>query len=110
MQNIVQALKPSFDQLNSRFEGIAAQLQKIDAQFDKIDAQFARIDARFDDVEKDAAAIKTVLGSLANDAARKEDIRRLEEKLDDQRYRCAGHAELLLEHDKRLRRLEGRRA
>ncbi|MBI3554572.1 MAG: hypothetical protein HY077_18925 [Elusimicrobia bacterium] len=111
MEQIVTALKPFFD--------------RIDERFTRIDARFEQVDGRFDDIEKDLANTKTVLGDVAGNVrvlmremvevqsvqtATRKSVDEINAKIDDFTGRSALHAETLLEHDKRLRRLEEHRA
>ena len=84
-------------ELNEIKQAIVGLTQQITGMAD-------RIDRRFDAVEKDLATTKTVLGHMAT----KLDIDRLEKRLDGFTANSALHAETLLQHDNRLRALEGR--
>ncbi len=95
MEQIVAALKPMLEGFKSQ---IIAELS-------------ARMDAGFDDIEKDAANTKDVLGDVAaNVRVLMHDMAEVKGTLLEVRERSGRHAEILLDHDQRLRRLEEHRA
>ena len=104
-----------FDGMDNRIDGVDKRLDGMDQRFDGIGDRFDRLeqhmDCRFDAVEKDAASMKTILLRVVDDVSTlKVDVAEIKGTLNDTRLRSADHAETLLEHDKRLRRLEEHRA
>lgn len=136
MKRELNGVKAEVGKVNGRLDHVQGRLDGVEGRLDNVQGQLENVQGRLDHVESDLHEIKDLLktsfrsfaASLTSANARLADlteyvhdklVTRVEfhdrmdgfaGKVDDMRYDWAKHHARLNDHDKRLTRLEGRRA
>ena len=107
MKQIVAALKPFFDKIEARFDKIESDLNGLKGSLHRTMVKVSNLEPDVADMKRNMAT-KDDLATLKSSIDERMD--RFARSLDDARFRWAVHADTLVKHDKRLARLESRRA
>ena len=119
------------DMMKRELDGIKKSITGVEARLDRVETRLGGVETRLGGVEKDMTDVKGTVrrtaGQVAQLVGEMAEVKKLltpetsieqhfakldkhmdgfARAIDDTRYRYSVHADTLLEHDKRLRRLE----
>lgn len=103
----LRGVKSAVDGLRSSVDGLHAETADSRAISRRTIATLVRLEGKMDDMAErmatkdDLSAHKSAMDARFDDAAK---------SLDDMRFRWAVHSDTLVQHDKRLKKLEARRS